>query len=55
LKSIDLIDIERRKNGLFTRNELTANDLKVDKQNLFTEILPELILKQNTDKFANII
>ena len=55
LKSIDLIDIERRKNGLFTRNELTANDLKVDKQNLFTEILPELILKQNSDKFANII
>ena len=54
-KSIDVIDIERREKGLFTRNELTDNDLKVSRQNLFIEVLPEAIVKNNTYNFVNIM
>ena len=46
-KSIDLIDTERKHKEQFTRNELTENELQLNKQSLFVDFLPEAIIKKN--------
>tara|TARA_R110000868_G_scaffold116958_1_gene310846 strand:+ start:192 stop:848 length:657 start_codon:yes stop_codon:yes gene_type:complete len=47
-KSIDLIDIERKQKGQFTRNELIESELQ-NNQNLFVDFLPEAIVKLNNN------
>jgi hypothetical protein len=51
-KTIEEIDEMRERNGLFTRNDLTENDLTINKQDLFVNILPEKIVKKNTNTYS---
>lgn len=47
--NIDYYDDKREKEGLFTRRQLTEDELKLDPNDLFINVLPKLIFEKNTE------
>lgn len=46
--NMDYYDDEREKQGLFTRRQLTDDELKVNPCELFIRVIPKVILQKNT-------
>jgi len=46
--NLDYYDDKREKQGLFTRRQLTDDELKVNPCDLFIKVIPKTILQKNT-------
>lgn len=46
--NIDYYDDKREKQGLFTRRQLTEDELKLNPSDLFIKVIPKVILQKNT-------